>query len=221
MKMKRGIKNVLIFVSGAAVGSAVTTVALRAFYTKFINETLTAEVNKQMDEIKKEYNDSLEEIRAKYEENVVKTAEKSPKKPKNEQKPVKSEVKKKKSREEKQESAVDYTKYSEGKKQVKKDEKAEAINEIINETTNEAGTYIISLGDYTEDNGYEKVTSTFYAGDGVFTNDYDDPDPEMPDIVGNLMSKYEDYGEGNSLFLRNDERETDYEVIFDEGSYTV
>lgn len=218
--MKRGIKNVLIFVSGAAVGSAVTTVALRAFYTKFINETLTAEVNKQMDEIKEEYNASLEKIKAKYEENLVKNAQNSLKKPENEQKPVQSEVKKKKTREEKQESAVDYTKYSEDKKKkVEKDEKTEAINENINDTTNDAGTYIISFGDYTEDNGYEKMTSTFYATDGVFTNDYDDPDPELPDIVGNLMEKFEDYGEGNSLYLRNDGRETDYEIIFDEGSY--
>lgn len=221
--MKQGIKNVLIFTTGAAVGSVVTTLALRAFYTKFINETLTEEVNKQIDEIRDEYKASVEEIKAKYEENAAKTEEKSTKCCKNPQNAVQKEEKKKKTREEKQEEATDYTKYSEGKKKgakkTVKDVRTEAMLEIKNDITNSAGNYIISYGDYTEDNGYEKFTGTYYQGDGVFTNEYDDPDPDLPGIVCDLMKKFDDYGEGNSLFIRSDERETDYEIIFDEGCY--
>ena len=210
--MKQGIKNVLIFTTGAAVGSVVTTLALRAFYTKFINETLTEEVNKQMDEIKAEYTENLEKIKAEMAEKTTECC----KKPQN---AVKTEPKKK-TKEEKKEETTDYTKFSEGKKKnTVKDVKAEAMREIEKETTNSEGNYIITFGDYTSDNGYEKVTSTFYQGDGVFTNDYDDPDPDMPSIVGNLVEKFDDYGEGNSLYIRSDQRETDYEIIFDDGCY--
>ena len=216
--MKQGLKNVLIFTTGAAVGSAVTTLALRAFYTKFINETLTEEVNKQMDDIKAEYAENLEKIKAemaentqKDEQNVQNSAKKAPKSEKTEAK--------KKTKEEKKEEATDYTKFSEGKKKTVKDVRAEAMREIEKDTTNSQGNYIITFGDYTSDNGYEKVTSTFYQGDGVFTNDYDDPDPDMAGIVENLIEKFDDYGEGNSLYIRSDQRETDYEIIFDDGCY--
>lgn len=217
--MKQGIKNILIFTTGAAVGSAVTTLALRAFYTKFINETLTEEVNKQMDDIKAEYTENLEKIKAEMAGNIQKdeqivqdSAKKAPKSEKLEPK--------KKTKEEKKEEATDYTKFSEGKKKkTVKDVRTEAMKQIEKETTNSEGNYIITFGDYTSDNGYEKVTSTFYQGDGVFTNDYDDPDPDMPSIVGNLVEKFDDYGEGNSLYIRSDQRETDYEIIFDDGCY--
>lgn len=211
--MKKGLKGVLIFVSGAAVGSAVTTIALKAFYTKFINETLTDEINRQMDEIKTEYTEAVEELRKQYEQQETEDKPEKPETEKKEDKPSK------KTKDEKKAAAVDYTKFSEGKKKKVKDPRTEAMEEIVKETTNEAGNYIITFSDYTEDNGYNKVTSTFYQGDNVFTNDYDDPDPDIQGIVGNLIDKFDDYGEGNSLYIRCDANETDYEIIFDDGCY--
>ena len=225
--MKQGIKNTLMFVSGAAIGSGITTLALRAFYTKFINDTLTVEINNQIDEIKAEYAAKLEKIEAEYVENQTKTAEKEKKQAKSAPKTTKKETKEapaKKTKEEKKEEAVDYTKFSEGKSNqgpvtTVKDLRTVVMEQIADDTSNNAGSYIVTMGDFTEDNGYEKVTSTYYQGDNVFTNDYDDPDPELNTIIGELIKKFDQYGEGNSIFIRNDQRETDYEVIFDEGSY--
>lgn len=218
--MKNRTKVILGFISGAAVGTGITTLAMRAFYTKFINETLTAEVNKQMDDIKAEYDKAVNDILEKYQgkecENEPAEEEKdeSVEKPKV-QKPVK------KSKEQKKEEAVDYTKYSEDKK--KEDPRTQAIIDIQQDKTNAVGSYIIEFDDYTEENGYEKLTTTYYTEDDIYTNDYDDPDPNIVKIVGGLTTEemHEKYGYGDSMYVRNDDKQVDYEIIISNEPYEM
>mgnify|MGYP002859386959 FL=1 len=209
--MKTSVKVACGFIIGAGVGATAATLYLRNFYTKYINETLTDEINKEMDKIKKEYEQAVNDIKKEQ------TEEKEPE-VEVEVEEVKEPVKKTKAK--KKEQAIDYTKCSEDKKKGKKvkDTRTQIMEEIAQETTNDIGTYIIGFNDYTEDNGYEKVTATRYAC-GTYTNDYDDPDPDMDYIVGNLVELKDDYGEGDCLYLRNDQKETDYEIIFDAGAY--
>ena len=214
--MKTGIKVALGFIAGASIGAACTALYFRKEFEK-INAEFTEQVNTEIEKIKQDYKEAIDKLT----EETMKEPEIKDTKV---EKPVKSEVKKK-SKEEKAEEATDYTQYSADKKKGKKtvkDVKAEAIKNIIaDKTDDETGSEIISMDEYTDDNGYEKITTTYYPADNVFTNDYDDPDPDMVNFVGRLTEKFDEYGEGKSLYVRNNQAQVDIEVIFEDGHYGI
>jgi hypothetical protein len=79
--------------------------------------------------------------------------------------------------------------------------------------------YVISPEDYN-DGDYNTESLTYYADD-VLTDGYDMllSEDEIEDMVGldslNHFGEYED----DSVFVRNDEREIDYEILRDERTY--
>lgn len=68
---------------------------------------------------------------------------------------------------------------------------------------------------------YSKVTLTYYAGDDVLADDQDEPIEDPMDIIGEhfkeLFGMNED--EPDIIYVRNDDRESDYEVVQLDTSY--
>ena len=175
--MKNGVKNTLIFLGGAAVGGVATTFALRAFYTKFINETLTAQIDQELDNIKSDYDARITAIKEGYETKIQELKAKIPeeeKKPEPKKETKKTTGGKKKTKEEVQAEATDYTQFAKKGNPKVDDVRAEAIRQIKQEKTNpDNGSYIVSLPEFTEENDYEKITLTYWAKDKKYSNDFD------------------------------------------------
>lgn len=94
---------------------------------------------------------------------------------------------------------------------IKKDEKEKEENKDM------SGPYVISPDIYdTED--YETESLNYYA-DGVLTDMYDNIIDDVEGMIGeeslNHFGEYED----DSVFVRNDERKIDYEILLDSDNY--
>lgn len=67
---------------------------------------------------------------------------------------------------------------------------------------------------------YEVLTYTYYEGDGVLTDEFDEPSDGIagmkPEDIAELFGQYED----DSAFLRVNTELTDYEVLKDHRSYS-
>lgn len=67
---------------------------------------------------------------------------------------------------------------------------------------------------------YEVLTYTYYEGDGVLTDEFDEPADDIagmkPDAIAELFGQYED----DSAFLRVNTERTDYEILKDHRSYS-
>lgn len=80
--------------------------------------------------------------------------------------------------------------------------------------------YVISPDEFDE-NGYQTVSLTYYA-DGVVEDDFYDvwDDDQIEEKIGhdslNHFGEYED----DSVFVRNDDEETDYEILRDSRNYS-
>lgn len=79
--------------------------------------------------------------------------------------------------------------------------------------------YVISPAEFGDQDGYETESLTYYA-DGVLTDEYDEPIEDVDDIVG--LESLDHFGEyeDDSVFVRNDGRRTDYEILLDTRRYS-
>ncbi len=79
--------------------------------------------------------------------------------------------------------------------------------------------YVISPEEFGSQSGYTDVSLTYYA-DGVLADENDEVVDDADDIVGleSLMhfGEYED----DSVFVRNDTRKCDYEILLDQRYYS-
>ena len=74
--------------------------------------------------------------------------------------------------------------------------------------------YVISPHEFGEKDGYECISLTYYA-DGIVTDDANEVLDNWPDLVGpDFMSHFGEY-EDDSVFVRNEDRQTDYEILRD------
>lgn len=97
---------------------------------------------------------------------------------------------------------------------------------IANNYTTEKGVpepvsrpYVISPDEFDE-NGYQTVSLTYYA-DGVVEDDFYDvlDDDKIEEKIGrDSLNHFGEYEE-DSVFVRNDELETDYEILRDSRNY--
>ena len=78
--------------------------------------------------------------------------------------------------------------------------------------------YVISPEEFGE-NGYDTISLTYYA-DKILADEYDCPIIDVDDCVGadslNRFGEYED----DSVFVRNDIKEIDYEILLDLRRYS-
>lgn len=85
------------------------------------------------------------------------------------------------------------------------------VNELMNKP------YVISPDEYDE-NDYETETLYYYP-DGVLTDVYDNIITDVDDIVGSeSLTRFGEF-EDDSVFVRNDDLETDYEILLQADNY--
>lgn len=78
--------------------------------------------------------------------------------------------------------------------------------------------YVIPPADFGELEGY--LTRTlYYHADGVLTDDQDEIVEDADDIVGEDFSSHYGEYEDDSVFVRNDAKRTDYEILYDPSNY--
>jgi hypothetical protein len=105
-----------------------------------------------------------------------------------------------------------YTRYSDiSKKDSRKKEHSE-------------GPYIIAEEEFDEIDGYESNTFTYYS-DGVLADDNDDVVEDVEDTVGHNSLIHLGQEDGplhfiDSVYVRNDERKCDYEILYDVRRYS-
>lgn len=78
--------------------------------------------------------------------------------------------------------------------------------------------FVISPDEFGEDPNYQTVSLTLYE-DGVLTDDYDDIVVDVDDLVGeDSLTHFGEY-EDDSVFVRNESMQTDFEILRDLRTY--
>lgn len=221
--MKQGIKNLLIFTAGAVTGSVATAFACRSFYIKYYNETITDSINAELDTIRDSYDKKLDEMEKKYQANLLFEAGMATVKEEHEEKKAakKNGTKEKKSKDKAKEEAIDYTQFSkskDGKPKTVAEVKQAAVEQVKKKDREE--TYLTNFESFTETNNYEKITLTYFAGDGVYVDEFETPDLDARNRCDNVIKEFEEYGgDDTTVYARNDSLEVDFEIIYNEGTY--
>jgi hypothetical protein len=73
---------------------------------------------------------------------------------------------------------------------------------------------------YADEMGYEQTTMTYYKGDNVMANQDDTPVYNHHMVVGPLLFGHGS-GDPNVFHVRNDKRKEEYEIIMDDGHFSV
>ena len=83
----------------------------------------------------------------------------------------------------------------------------------------ETGPYVISQDEFGELDDYETISLTYYS-DKVLADDMDQVIDDYMVCVGNdFMNHFGEY-EDDSVFIRNDVRKCDYEILYDLRPYS-
>lgn len=112
----------------------------------------------------------------------------------------------------------DWTSYESYVKKYTSSENEKPEPEVKKEEEKVEKPYVISPEEFGEYDDYETISLTMYA-DGVLTDDQGNIIDDVDEIVGedslNHFGEYED----DSVFVRNDERRCDYEILADALTY--
>lgn len=73
--------------------------------------------------------------------------------------------------------------------------------------------YVISPEEFGELEGYTPVSLTYFA-DGVLSDEYGEVVDDVEEIVGDALNHFGEY-EDDSVFVRNDAKRCDYEILQD------
>lgn len=91
-------------------------------------------------------------------------------------------------------------------------------SEISQEDNDVEVPYVIAPEDYGENDEYETISLTYYS-DGVLTDEDDEVITNPGELVGrDFASHFGDY-EDDSVFIRNDNRKIDFEILMDYRTY--
>lgn len=100
-----------------------------------------------------------------------------------------------------------YTSYSDAGKTKEEDE-----------TEVDSGPYVIAPEEFGENPEYEKISLTYFADKIVADDDYEMVD-NVDEVIGlESLKHFGDY-EDDSVFVRNDKRKCDYEILMDYRKY--
>ena len=111
-------------------------------------------------------------------------------------------------------SVYEIKEYLNNIKQYNKDEEKKEVLTVV--TTKEP--YIIEPGEFGEEDDYTAYSLTYYA-DGVITDEWDNV-IENPDamIGSDALNHFGEY-EADSVFVRNDDMKSDFEILMDIRNY--
>lgn len=84
--------------------------------------------------------------------------------------------------------------------------------------SNDKRPYVISPDEFAEDDEYDKISLTLYA-DGVLADEEDDPIDDVDEIVGGVNLTSFGAFEDDCVFVRNETRKADYEILRDERKF--
>lgn len=118
--------------------------------------------------------------------------------------------------------------FREGLKSVKRENMIQ-YNKILNDNEYSSGEdkkeakdvekpYMITVDEYAELGDYN-TESLYYFEDGVLTDESENIIDDVEDIVGEEAIAKFDEEEVDSVYVRNDARKTDYEILRDMGNY--
>lgn len=204
------MKNLIIFLAGAAAGTGVTYYCLRKYYNDQMESTIQ-EIKLDYDErLKSQTNASQHETEEQSDESEGYV------KPENYSKTSRKNHKT-------EDNQFDYNALSkDGLADENQDEEPEEmISHITVKTEPPKGRkrYCISPDEFIELDGREKITLTYFEGDQVFMDENEQVDLNGLKNVGKSnLDHVGDYEDG-TLYVRNDDNGTDYEIIFDDRSY--
>lgn len=184
--MGDSVKNFIIFVAGAAIGSVITWNFVKAKYEQIANEEITS--------VKDTYTKKLEEIRDHEIEDELGEDDED----------------------DFYEEDTDEEEFSEGDMENYYDAVREyEHNDYDNSAQNELEVdkpYVISPEEFGEFDNYEQISLTYYD-DGYLADDMDDLVEDVEDIIGwELLNHIGEYEE-DAIHIRNDSLKTDYEIL--------
>lgn len=110
--------------------------------------------------------------------------------------------------------AVRYNKFvkSYGGDSIPKEEKKKEVKDVER-------PYVIAPEEFDEMDGYSSESLYYYA-DGVLTDEYDNAIDDADDIIGDdILEEFGSHKEYSSLYVRDDVRKVDYEILKDLSSY--
>lgn len=81
------------------------------------------------------------------------------------------------------------------------------------------GPYIIPPDEFGDREDYETCSLTWYA-DGVLTDENDCEIPNVEETIGRESLNHFGEYEEDAVYVRNDARRCDYEILFDQRNYT-
>lgn len=73
---------------------------------------------------------------------------------------------------------------------------------------------------YADEHGYTQSSYTYYSGDNIMVDEEDAPVYNHEQVTGPLLFGHGS-GDPNVVYIRNDQRKAEYEVLFDPGLYSV
>lgn len=190
--MSKEIIYIASFVAGAAIGSVVTWQLLKTKYEQIAQEEIDS-MKEFFAEKKKE--DELE----RKSEDQDPDGNETPKEERKEMIIVSKEIANK----------YDYTAHSSTEKKEEEEEDMNDVNE----------PYVIPPEEYGEYMDYEQIELTYFQ-DGVLTDENYIP---IDDIEGTVGIGFEDHFgeyEDDSVYVRNDVRRCEYEILADERNFS-
>lgn len=79
--------------------------------------------------------------------------------------------------------------------------------------------YLIDIDEYMSDTEYDKIDITYFAGDDTLCDTDDDIFPK--ELIGGDVMLDSFRKEDGSIFVRDEKRKVDYEILWDDLSYQV
>lgn len=189
--MNTRLINVFAFTVGAAIGSVITWKVVKTKYDRIIQD----EINRQVESVKEAYESSYPALPPKEAEGE----------------PMPPEVR----------AAIENIDIRQYRSVLTDEEYTEYSKEGGAEMRNKP--YVIPPEEYGERLGYDMVSLEYYAENKVLVEDAYTQyrDAEIDDIVGleslNHFGEYPD--DPDTVYVRNDDRETDYEILAVDGRY--
>lgn len=78
---------------------------------------------------------------------------------------------------------------------------------------------LIYPDEFDTEDGYEAVTLTYYEGDGVLTDEWDNPIEDVDFLVGDDFAEHYGEFEEDTVYVRNHKTKGDYEICRDLRSF--
>lgn len=191
--MNRTLTNLFVFAAGAVIGSVATWKLVKTKYEKIADQ-------------------EIESMREYYRKKSIEDKNSSINKVEESLKSVKETVEK---------ASVDHKEYVKLSNRYTSQQLTKPETRLEEEDEEEmTEPYIITPEEFS-DSDYSTETLTYYA-DGVIEDDYEDiwSEEEIEDTIGSDFASHFGEYEADSVYVRNDYKEIDYEILRDERKYS-